>query len=189
MIKKLNNIFSHNKRLKIGVLLILFILLFYINIWIKDYKNSLISENISANKYLEQMYIISKQLYWEDRYIEAKNIYDKLTEKMWEAKTVGLAQALFQDSLDRQIKTSGIKHGSLSIEPILKPIISNNVWEIRAILTATFDSKSFYNFILFLYQNEKLIIIDELDVQIGRQSKFSIKLIAIFNIEIDNEAL
>ncbi len=102
---------------------------------------------------------------WRQRLNETEPTRVQAESRLWEAETDGLAQANFQSWIVEQAGAAGI--GPLDVHTTINST-SNNAMKLRELsaqVSGRFEAESFFRLLQAIVDNNRLVIVDRLDLQ------------------------
>jgi len=172
-----------NKRLRLGMWMILAILLSYAVLWLGDYRQQLIQDYQAAFTRLTQLETIAEQTEWLERAEAAKQLRKQAEKRLWQTQNIGLARAELQNWLEQQMQAVGVAEArtKIKIEEVREIQQPFPVWRLSAHLTnIPFEIERLNDLVLAIVQHPQMVLIDRLEVRDNQRHLFSIVVTAYF---------
>ncbi|MBV1905326.1 MAG: hypothetical protein KUG75_04560 [Pseudomonadales bacterium] len=165
LLASLQSELAQNFRLRIGVCLIALILLFYLILLQSERLQIAFDSYAQQYQRLQQ----AENLLAQDdgiNQLDAENRdYSQLSEGLWHAETLGLAQASLQGSLGDMIKTLDLRNSRMR-SGAAQPLENvDGVWQIQVQLDALYNRGDDLKLLYRLAQSSKLLVVERLDLQ------------------------
>lgn len=158
-----------NPRLRLGVLLIVFIVAGNGILMVNDYRNEQLEEYARENKKLIKLRRIQQQSGWADKAQSIRNIRLQLESGLWQAETKGLAQANAQTWLNEKLQQHNLSTLEVVTASVQNDPASPIVWIVPVQIKGTLTDADLIELLNHIEQNPKHMQIDQL--QIKRDTK------------------
>lgn len=169
-----------NTRLRIGIGVIIAILLGYLILALRDQVTHLQQEHATVLERLNQLLTLAKQANWPERAVQAGQLRKQVESTLWQADTLGLAQATFQKWLDDKIKISRLEDVKLEVDATLAVPHQPQLWQVTARLKGDFAPDKFNRLLYALAKHPQLIVTDQLDILQAATPRFTLIVKAYF---------
>jgi Type II secretion system (T2SS), protein M subtype b len=113
---------------------------------------------------------------WRQRSEETQLSRSKMEARLWEAETDGLAQANFQSWLLEEAKQAGIGVGEIRSSIDSNPNNPLKLRRVTAQVTGRFEPGGFVKLLQAIADQERLIVIERLDIQVAPVPHFEMVL-------------
>lgn len=172
--------FRRNHRLRYGVWAILGILAAYGLLLLDDERSRLNKEYQSQFSHLSKLHSVVGQTQWPEREQQAQALFQQLQDKLWKAKTKGLAQAGFQTWLQEQAAQAKLQEVRVQAQPVLLLPGSKTIWQASAKLEAKYTEASLKDFLYRLESQSRWITTERLEMLQVRGNNLSILVSAYY---------
>jgi hypothetical protein len=180
-----------NPRLRWGLWLIAGILWFYAVLLLRDEAGArrLAVENLSKRAARAQS--LAGEADWPARLRSAQAVQQNLESRLWQAGTLGLAQAAFQDWLNQAARQAGLSRPVITVaapeeSPANRPPASApgvpppDLWKATARLRFDFDPAALYRLLAQIESHEKMLSVESLTMRSAPTPGAEIVVVAYF---------
>jgi hypothetical protein len=113
---------------------------------------------------------------WRQRRDETEPLRVKAESRLWEAETDGLAQANFQSWITEQAGAAGV--GPIEVHTAINANTNNpmKLRQLSAQVSGRFEPEGFFRLLQAIAGNDRLVIVERLDVQMLPVAHFEMML-------------
>ncbi len=178
----------NNRRLRLGIALIIGVLWVYAILLLRDAQVVAAGEYHNASIKLARLQAATQQGEWEERLNQAKTLQTEIESRLWRGATIGLARAAFQDFLSQQLQQAGMTRPSVSMGSAdegnrsdgVQSGITDDLWKVKAKLVFDFNPLSFNKFFVQLTNHPHHIVVESLHVTKEPAPRVEMMLAAYF---------
>jgi len=172
-------------RLRWGLWLILGIIWLNLDLSLRDQVKARTATFQQTERNLARTQNQATQSEWLERAETARLAKVALEETLWKAGTQGLAQAEFQDWLNRQFTSAGIPRPNIHVslfnpEQESTASMPGDLWRVGAKLQFDFDPKSLTDVLRRIASNKQRIVVESITVRQQPTPRVEAQLSAYF---------
>lgn len=166
-----------NPRLRLGLWAILGIFWLYLLLLLRDELHHAAGEHLALAKKVARAQALASQTEWEQRIEPAWALQVELEGRLWQAGTLGLAQAAVQDWLNQAVQQDGLARpissvaaqeeaaSDKSFTEDQEQSMAADLWKVSAKLSFDFTPRKFYALMGRLYGADKQIVVESLSIR------------------------
>ena len=180
LLQELDAEVRRNDRVRWGLWAILTILLFYVVLVLADVNSELKSKYQAATTKLADVNGVATQDQWVERAHLTTAVRAELMDRLWQSRSEGLAQAMFQTWLDQQMtgfKLSELRTQMLPVEPIGGRL---DLWKVTARLQGEVNLSALQRFIFRLENNAQVVVVESMTLRNQRAKTVDLTVTAWF---------
>lgn len=170
-----------NRRLRLGVLLVGGILVFYLLLLMQDWRSALAQEYAGRTEHLYKMKSLAGQEEWLARARAANEVREALEAEIPEAATAGLAQASVQGWIRDVADAFGGDIRTQTLEPV--PVEGqSDIWRVPVTISGTLEPRLFVELLRRIESRSTLSVIEEAMVLNRANRTFSLIVVSYFRM-------
>jgi len=177
---KLSDELQANDRLRWGLWVIAAILVLQAVFVLSDRVAEVTSETQSLHKRLHKVALIEQQTEWGQRFAAESAVQIQLHERLWQARSEGLAKASLQAAIDQLAEHANIKIRQLQLSDPEPMSGVANIVQVRAELNAQLRRGSIPELLDTLATHEPPLFVDTLSMRIERNKTVKLQVMAYF---------
>lgn len=168
----------HNKRLRIGLALIIGIIWLYWLLDMRDQHDQLLDQYKQAGTQVARLQAQQKQTQWLDRAEQAQFALDAAQARIWHSASLGLAQAELQDWLNAQlqelkavrptVKVGDPDNSAKANESADKADDTQQLSHLRAQVSLNFAPETLHGLLIAMAAAKNQIVVDSMTVRANR---------------------
>lgn len=171
-----------NARLRMGVWLVLGILAIYGVLWLNDQIAPLQQDYRRLHRQLARLEQLKVQRHWPESAERAALLRQQMESRLWQASSPGLAQANLYGWLHEHLKKIAIDQALIQVEEAAEILPEQAVWQVSAQLTGRFEASSLLKLLRAVEADERLTVIEQLDVRQEPVPRFTLIIKTYFKI-------
>lgn len=156
---------KQNFRLRTGLWLIIFIVLFYLVLVQSERVDEAISQYSRQAVQLERAETLLGQDDWVTRAELENTSFSKLSGRLWQAETLGLAQASLQGALNSIAQNLTLRNPRLRSGAAQAVDAIDGVWQVQVQLDAQYNPGDELGLLYQMAQSSRLMVVERLDLQ------------------------
>lgn len=177
-----------NPRLRWGAWIIIAILWFYGVLELRDVAAAKRESLQATSKQLARMQALGAERDWPSRRAAAQALRRELEGRLWQAGTVGLAQAAFQDWLTQTAQKSGLARPVIAVAAQEETAGGRvQLWKATAQMRFDFEPTSFYRFTAQLASEQRGAFVESLAIR-GTPARAEVVVVAFFQRPVQGSA-